>query len=463
MTPFSSASSSSAFPGSAPGSSSSLSSDFSELVSVDAVLDYIETLPIVSASERIPLDRALHRYAFETLQASRPVPAFANSAVEGYAFRHADLQSRAHRLVCRGTLAAGAAASEAGRPLASGETMRVLTGAPLPEAADTVQMEEDTQRSGSTIVFNEGLKRGSNIRRVGEDLALGAELVSRGTRLDATRLGLLSSVGVRDLLVYRPLRVGLITTGNEILAAGETPEGETPGGRACLLDSTGTILKAACFAQTGQTVLHRHVPDVPELVLETLNDFASETDIIFTSGGMALGELDCVRAVLASQGALHLWRVAIKPGRPLGVGLYRPPPEPPPSSPSRGSSPSPRAAVPVMGFPGNPVAAYVCFLLFGRALLIRAGGGSPSPLWRYAARLNFAYRKKPGRREYLRVRVAGESSDGLLCLDRYGRSGASIVSSLAYCDGLAEVLESQRDLEMGARVRYIPLSEGFRC
>jgi molybdopterin molybdotransferase len=391
----------------------------------DALAILAERAPRLVEAEMVPLDAGLGRVLATAVTAIRAVPPHDNVAVDGYAVRAADLAGdRPSRMAVVGPVAAG----DWPTAPAVGVAVRVFTGAPLPPGCDTVFMQEDVRVEGGEVVLPPGLKPGANRRRAGEDVATGAEALAAGVRLRPQELALLASLGATTVNVWRRLVVAVMSTGDEL----REPGAETPPGT--VFDANRAMLRAA-LGEAGCRVIDLGiVADRPEAVAAALARGAAESDLVISSGGVSTGDADHVRAAVAAAGAIHFWRLAIRPGRPLAFGTVH------------GKA--------FVGLPGNPVAAYVCFLRFTRPILARLGGAAPTPWRAFPVTSGFAQRKKPGRREWLRCRLI-DGPNGPVA-DRFPRDGAGIVSSLVFADGLVEVAEDVERIAEGDRLDFLP-------
>jgi molybdopterin molybdotransferase len=403
------------------------------LLSVDAAEALIaERVPPLAGEEAAPLAAALGRVLARDLLAPLPLPPFFNAAVDGYAFRHADLLGSAEtRLALSGRLAAGQAA--VGKDLAPGTAARIFTGAPMPPGADTVLMQEDARLEPGAVLVPPGLKPGANARPAGEDVAAGARALPAGRRLRAPEIGLAAALGLTALPVKRRVRVGVFSTGDELASPGE------PLRPAQTYDSNRFTLLALLAGLPVEATDLGILPDRPEAVAAALRGAAGAHDMLLTSGGVSTGEEDHVRAAIEDGGRLVFWRLAIKPGRPAAMGVVD--------------------GVPVVGLPGNPVAAVVTFLHLARPLALRLAGAEPEALPRFAARAAFSYRKKLGRREYVRVRLGPGSP--LPEAAKFAREGAGLLSSLTESDAFAELPEEVTAVAPGDIVRVLPFAAVF--
>jgi len=394
-----------------------------------------ERVTPLSGASRVRLGSALGRVLARDVVASIDLPPFMNSAVDGYAVRHGDLAADAEtRLRVTERVQAGASAAAA---LGAGEAIRIFTGAPMPGGADTVFMQEDVRSEGDHVVVPPGLKSGANRRLAGEDIAAGATALSAGGRLTPADLALAAALGLTHLAVRPRVRVALFSTGDEVVAAGK------PLGAARIYDANRPLI-AALLQRLGARVTDLGIlADDADVLRDALAMAATDHDLIVTSGGVSTGEADHVRTAVEATGRLVFWRVAIKPGRPVAMGVVP------------GLAPEQSAAF--VGLPGNPVAVFGTFARIVRPLLLRLAGAQPEKLTAYPVRAAFPYRKKSGRREYVRVSLSA-GPDGGLVAKKHPRDGAGVISSLTETDGLAELVEDVTRVEPGDTVGFIPYS-----
>ncbi|NWG25875.1 MAG: molybdopterin molybdotransferase MoeA [Pseudorhodoplanes sp.] len=385
----------------------------------------------VSETETVPLTQAHGRVVAHDIAAPIDLPPFDNSAVDGYAVRHADLKADGEtRLKVTGRLQAGSAALQ---PLAPGEAMRIFTGAPMPQGADTVFMQEDTRVEGDVVILPPGLKPGANRRQAGEDTRAGAIALPAGRILTARHVALAAGLGLTQIAVRRKIRVAVFSTGNEVIEPGSARGG------AAIFDANRFLL-AGLIAESGAQASDLGIlRDEPVALAAALKEAASGHDLIVTSGGVSTGEADYVRDAVEKVGSLVFWRVAIKPGRPVAMGVI----------PGVGG----RAAF--VGLPGNPVAVYVTFARVVRPLMLRLAGAEPQPLMPLPVRAAFSYKKKKDRREYVRVSLR-RADDGSLEVVKYPQDGAGVITSLTETDGLVELPEELTRVEPGTMVGFLP-------
>jgi molybdopterin molybdotransferase len=386
----------------------------------------------VAEVEAVPLAAASGRVIARDVVAPIDLPPFDNSAVDGYAVRHGDLHAGGEtRLTVTERVTAGRAAAHA---LTAGNAVRIFTGAPMPPGADTVFMQEDVRTDGADVTVPPGLKRGANRRLAGEDVRAGSVVLPAGRRLAAQDVALAAAVGLTRLDVRRRVRVAVLSTGDEIVE----PGAPRPG--AALFDANRYLL-AGLIERLGAAATDLGiVPDDPEALARALAAAAGTHDLVLTSGGVSTGEADHVRHAVESVGRLVFWRVAIKPGRPVAMGVIR------------GASASTSAAF--VGLPGNPAAVYVTFARVVRPLLLRLAGAETLALVPLPVRAAFGYRKKTGRREYVRVKLT-RAADGAVEAVKHAQDGAGIITSLTETDGLVELPEDATTVEPGSTVGFL--------
>lgn len=390
-----------------------------------------ERLQPVVEVETVPLMAAFGRILAEDLVAPANVPPHDNSAVDGYAVHFDDLAADAEtRLpLVDGRAAAGHAYDDA---VPRGRALRIFTGAVMPQGPDTVLMQEDCAVENGQVVIRPGIARGANRRKSGEDVKADAVVLARGTRLRAQDVGMAATVGRAAVKVYRPLRVALFSTGDELREPG------APLPRGAIYDSNRFTLAALLTGLGCQVADLGILADKAEAVTAALDKAARDHDLIVTSGGVSVGEEDHVKAAVEALGSLHVWRLAIKPGRPAALGQV--------------------GRTPFLGLPGNPVAVMVTFYGLARRLIQTLSGATPDQPRRFPVRAGFAHKKKAERREFLRARLE-RGADGALVAQRFARDGAGILSSMVESEGLVELPEDLTRLEVGGMVDYLPFSE----
>lgn len=394
-----------------------------------------ERLAPVTTPEETALAAATGRILAAGVTAPRDIPAHDYSAMDGYAFAHAGYDA------ANGSWLRLAGRAAAGHPFAGavgqGEAVRILTGAVMPEGADTVAMQEDVrledQDGAPVVVIPGGLSLGANVRLAGEDTAKGATVATRGMRLRPQDIAVLAATGADVVPCYRPIRAALFSTGDEVVRPG------LPLGPGQIYDANAPML-AALFAASGVAVSDLGVlPDKPEAVRACLAEAATRFDAVITSGGASHGDEDHIAGAVRALGSLKLWELAIKPGKPMAFGQI--------------------GDCVFLGLPGNPVAAFVCYLLYAAPVLTMLGGGLWREPRRYTLPAAFAVpARKTGRREFLRGSVVSDAS-GHTAVQRFPRDGSGLISSLQASDGLIEIAEDVTTIAEGSLVRFIPYSE----
>ena len=377
--------------------------------------------------ETVALAQADGRMLAGDVCAPLPLPPFTNSAVDGYAVAGRDLpQGEAQAFTVNGRIQAGASASEAIRP---GQAVRIFTGAPMPDGADTVFMQEDVRiADDGRVVLPAGLRAGANVRPAGEDIPAGHCALAVGQRLRPQDVALAAAFGLTRLDVVRRIRVAVFSTGDELVSPGDR---RAP---AQLFDSNRFMLMAMLTRLGCEVSDLGIIRDDRALLADALKKVAMGHDLILTTGGVSTGEEDHVKAGVESVGKLVLWRMAIKPGRPVAMGVI--------------------GGTPFIGLPGNPVASFVTFVHVVRPTVLALSGAQQPPLVPMPVRAGFSYKKKIARREYVRVSLR-KGGDGTLEAIKFPREGAGLLSSLVDTDGLVELGEDISRVEPGQIVGYL--------
>jgi molybdopterin molybdotransferase len=396
----------------------------------EAVAIIASRLRAVAETEAVGLVEADGRVLAGDIAAPLPLPPFMNSAVDGYAVPAGDLPSDSERpFPVGGRVQAGAAAPA----LQPGHAVRIFTGAPMPAGTDTVFMQEDVRIDDTgRVVLPPGLKAGANVRPAGEDIAQGHVALKAGRRLRPQDVAVAAAFGLTTLDVVRRLRVGVFSTGDELTSPG------AERAEAQLFDSNRFMLMAMLRrlgCEVGDLGILR---DEKSALARALKAAAGRHDLILTTGGVSTGEEDHVRTAVESVGSLVLWRMAIKPGRPVAMGVID--------------------GTPLIGLPGNPVASFVTFVHVVRPAVLALSGATPAPLRPMPVRAAFGYKKKLGRREYVRASLR-KAADGTLEAVKFPREGAGLLSSLVDTDGLIELGESIVRVEPGDQVGFLGYAE----
>ena len=405
-----------------------------ELMPLELALDELEKIiePVVGVGS-VGLGAALSQFLAEDVVATRNVPPHDNSAVDGYAVLHDDLSaSDDTRLPIAGRITAGHPLNTVAQ---RGKAYRIFTGAAMPDGADTVFMQEDVRTEGNDVILPAGIHLGANRRYTGEDVRTGAVILDRGKRIRPQEIGLAASIGLSELVVYKPLCVAVFSTGDEIFDPSEyAPEG-------CIFDANrytiiGLLTELGCQV-TDLGILE----DDEQTICDALTAAAVDHDLICTSGGVSVGDEDHIRQAVEALGSIHFWRLAIKPGRPIAFGQV--------------------ASTPFIGLPGNPVAAMVTFMRIARILVLRLSGasGDISPtLYRVAAAFSFKPRGK--RREWLRAHLKVDE-DGARSVHLFPAKGSGVLTSMVDSHGFVEISEEVTQIENGDLVDFLPFNEMY--
>jgi molybdopterin molybdotransferase len=388
-------------------------------VALARLLEMAEAAPIVEC-ESLPLAAAEGRVLAEDLLSSLDLPPWPNSAMDGYALRVADWTGEP--LPVSQKIFAGMAPE----PLAPGTCARIFTGAPVPAGADCVEMQENTEvLTDQRVRFSEPLRTGQNIRPQGQETTVGEQVLNAGTRLGPIELGLAASLGNAELRVVRKVRVAVLSTGDELVEPGQALG---PG----QIYNSNRVLLCSWLQRLGCEVLDAGIlPDNLQATRERLAQLGS-VDLILSTGGVSVGEADFLGIALREAGELALWKLAIKPGKPLTFGHFQ--------------------GVPVIGLPGNPASTLVTFALLARPYLLRRQGVREVTPLQFQVPAGFVWPKAGNRREYLRGRL--EQGRAII----YRNQSSGVLRSAAWAEGLVEVLE-ERTLVEGDWVNFIPLSE----
>ena len=376
--------------------------------------------------ESVALTEADGRILAHDISAPLSLPPFTNSAVDGFAVASRDLpQGKEQRFPVTGRVQAGASAPA---PLKPGHAMRIFTGAPIPEGADTVFMQEDVRLEDGNVVVPAGLGRGANVRPAGEDIPLGHVALNAGQRLRPQDVALAAALGLTKIEARRRIRVAVFSTGNELVSPGEERAA------AQLFDSNRFMLMAMLARLRCEVADFGILRDERASLASALKKVAADHDLILTTGGVSTGEEDHLKAGVESAGSLVLWRMAIKPGRPVAMGII--------------------GGTPLIGLPGNPVASFVTFVHVVRPTVLALSGAAQEPLVPMPVRAAFTYKKKIGRREYVRVTLR-KTNDGVPEAIKFPREGAGLLSSLVDTDGLVELGEAVTQVEPGQTVGFL--------
>jgi molybdopterin molybdotransferase len=393
------------------------------------MLDFEEALTRLLAgadplreTEAVPTQSAAGRILAQGLRSAIDVPPLDNTSMDGYALRCADVPAAGTRLDVAQRIPAGSV----GHVLAAGTAARIFTGAPLPAGADAVVMQELCALEGGSVTVNHVPHPGEWIRRSGEDIAAGSEVLAAGTRLSAAHVGVAASVGAAQLTVFRRLRVALFSTGDELAMPGEPLK---PGG---IYNSNRYTLRALLEGLGCEVADLGIVPDNREATRAALREAAAANDLILTSGGVSVGEEDHVKPAVEAEGTLDLWKIAIKPGKPLAYGRV--------------------GASAFIGLPGNPVSSFVTFIMLVRPFILKAQGAASVMPRAQALRADCEWKGDP-RREFLRARINAQGG-----LELFANQSSGVLTSCTWADGLIDNPPGQA-IRRGDTLRFLPFSE----
>jgi molybdopterin molybdotransferase len=376
-----------------------------------------------TGTETVALTAAHGRVLAASQISSITVPPLDNSAMDGYAVRLADVPCVGVRLPVSQRILAGAV----GQPLAAGTAARIFTGAPVPVGADAVLMQEDCMAEGEAVWINKVPRPGENIRRAGEDIKAGTQILAAGTRFTAAEMGLAASVGLAELPVFKRLKVACFFTGDELVAPG------SPLAPGQIYNSNRYTLAGLIHDLGCELVDLGIVPDTLEATETALAGAASIADVVITSGGVSVGEADYVKSAVEKLGRIEMWKVAMKPGKPVVYGRVD--------------------KADFIGLPGNPVSAFVTFCLFVRPFLLKRMGVADVLYRAFAVQADFAWPRPGTRREFLRARLQPNGKLGL-----FPNQSSGVLTSCAWADGLADIGIGET-VQPGDQVRFIPFSE----
>ncbi len=384
---------------------------------------------VIDGSELLPTMEGLGRVLAEPLISGTDLPGWDNSAMDGYALRAADLQASDGWLPVSQRIAAG----QCGTPLTPGTAARIFTGAPVPEGADTVVVQEVCEPERDGVRVNAEIRAGENIRRRGEELHAGTQVLEAGIRLGPQHLGLAAAVGAEQLRVYRRLRVAMLASGDELVMPGE------PLGPGQIYNSNRFLFRALLQALGCEAIDLGIIADEREATQAALAAAAQQADLVLASGGVSVGEEDHVRPAVEQLGHLDLWRVAMKPGKPFAFGRI--------------------GETPFIGSPGNPVSLFVTFCLFARPFIARMQGvrdaRPPTPQWLPAG---FVLSKPLKRRDYQRARLQSDAATGQLSVQRFHSTSSAALSSLTWANGLV-LIPPGETIAIGDPVAFLPFAE----
>ncbi len=398
-----------------------------QLLSMDAALEQLlGSLPHIQATEQVPLSEALGRVSAEGISASLDIPGYANSAMDGYLLRAEDTHQGSTELTITQRIAAGSV----GQPIKPGTAARIFTGAPIAPGGDAVIMQEECEVAGDQLRISRAAKPGENIRPQGNDVKAGTLLIPPGTRLAPQHLAVIASVGQASVSVYRRCRAAILYTGDELVEPGQPlTEGKIYNSNRYALE--GLLKTMGC-----ELTVVQHVADNFAATRTALLDAAAQADLIVSSGGVSVGGEDHVKPALEAVGTLNLWRIAMKPGKPLAYGRI--------------------GDAVFLGLPGNPVAVFVTFLLFVRPTILTLLNVPEVSPRSFPVTAGFQWNKRSVRREFIRVRL--ETQDNRAVAKSFNRQGSDVNSALIWASGLVEIPENST-IQPGDMVTYYAFNE----
>lgn len=393
----------------------------------EQLLAYFRTLE----PETVPLLESLGRVLAEDVHADVDIPPLSNTAMDGYALRAAETAGASSQSPVELRIVADLAAGYVSEvPVVPGTAIRIMTGAPIPEGADAVLPFEDAERSGETVRILRPVQLKANVRDAGEDVRKGELVLHQGRRIRPQDVGMLATVGRKQVQVTRRPRVAILATGDEVV------EVDAPLGPGKIRNSNSYSNAAQVLATGGVPVLLGIAHDqVEDLTAKIRQGLAQRVDLFLTSGGVSVGDFDVVKQVLAAEGEMTFWRVRMKPGKPLAFGRI--------------------GGVPLLGLPGNPVSAMVSFELFARAAILKMLGQRNPERMSVEATLVDGMKRKDSRRHFVRVRV--EEKDGAYQARLTGDQGSGRLSTMVEANGLAIIPEDWSSAPPGSKVRVMIL------
>ncbi len=394
------------------------------LLTVDEALEVLLAgARAVTEVEEVPTLEATGRVLARAQASTMDVPPMDNSAMDGYAVRTADVKAPDTKLKVAQRIMAGSV----GQALAPGTAARIFTGAPIPPGADAIVMQEFCAADGAAVTIQKVPQKDAWIRRRASDIAKGAQVLAAGIRLRPQDTGLAASVGIRTLPLYRRVRMGLFFTGDELVMPGDP----LPPGR--IYNSNRFTLNGLAATFGCEVRDYGIVPDSLEATRAVLKRAAAECDLIVTSGGVSVGDADFVKPAVEAEGSLLMWKIAMKPGRPLAFGRV--------------------GGAAFIGLPGNPVSSFVTFLIFVRPFLLKTQGIAAVQPRAVAARADFDWPEPDARREYLRVKWNAQGG-----LEIYPTQDSAVMTSTAWADGLVDNPPNHA-IRRGDTVRFLPYAE----
>ena len=394
----------------------------------DAIRLLLEQATPLQEMETVPLFQAYGRILAEDLTSTVQVPPADNSAMDGYAIQSRHFINDTEKTF---PISQQIFAGEIGSPLQTGTVARIFTGAPIPNNADAVIMQELCQADKKQMTSSVAVPKGTNIRRAGEDIDIGDTILLRGQKLRPQDIGLAASVGISQISVYRKLRVAVFFTGDELCE----PDNTLQAGQ--IYNSNRYTMRGMLEGLGCEVRDLGNIKDTLEDTRDAMLKAASESDLVMTSGGVSVGEADYIRIALEETGKLDMWRIRVKPGKPLAFGSIN--------------------GTPFLGLPGNPVSVFATFCIFARPFILHKQGNRDTSANSFKVPANFEWLKKGFRTEYVRVKLERDAS-GQNSLKLFPHQGSGVLTSTSWADGLA-IIEAERCISIGDLVEFIPFGE----
>ena len=400
-----------------------------KLIKLDtAIKKIINHLKCEEKTELINTKIALNRTLADKIISSINVPAYSNSAVDGYAINYKEYSNGNREFAIVGKSSAGHPFNKKIKKLAS---IRVLTGAMIPSKIDTVIMEEDCNLNEGILILPNSIKKGINYRYLGEDIKKNTTIFKKGHKIRPQDLGVLSSLGITKIKAYKKLKVTIFSSGDELTNINK------PLKKGHIYDSNREMIKAFLL-KLGYLVTDLGIlRDKKHIIIKKLNEASNKSDLIITSGGMSLGDEDHIKTIIEEKGNIHAWRLAIKPGRPVGFGTYN--------------------NCPIIGLPGNPAAAFITFLMIATPILKQMSGQLLKKYNVIPIASNFHYSKKRGRKEFIRVKLINKK--GKLTMEKFPKSGAGILTSATWSTGIGILDENIEKIKPYDKINYLSYNE----
>lgn len=379
-------------------------------------------------TELVNLKDTLNRISEENIISSINVPAHSNSAVDGYAINFKEYSNGNRKFKIIGKSSAGHPFNKKVQKLNS---IRVLTGAMLPPNLDTIIMEEDCEIINKILILPDNVKKGINYRYLGEDIKKNSIVYKKGHKIKPQDIGVLASLGIKKIRAYKALKIAIFSSGDELVDVGK------PLNKGKIYDSNREMIKAF-LSKLGFLVTDLGIlKDKSDIIENKLKIASINNDLIITSGGMSLGDEDHIKNIIDNNGSIYAWRLAIKPGRPVGFGMFN--------------------KCPIIGLPGNPAAAFITFLVVAIPILKQMSGQIFNKYNLIPITGDFYYTKKKGRKEFIRVKLINKKNK--LTLQKFPKAGAGILTSTTWSSGIGILDEKVEEIKPGDKINYLSYNE----